>query len=141
MSDPTDASRYFAHDPEAHPAGGIGRFVDLAADVAPIEFVTGLEFRPVLGEGMMVNFVHYQPNVEAPMHSHEEEQITFVIDGAFEFDLDGEARVMRRGTAVVVPPWVTHEAACFEIDVFRPPRAVLLDAMGPDRNPPDVAGS
>ena len=55
----------------------------------------GLEFRPVVGERFMVNFVRYEPHTEAPRHAHEEEQITFVIDGEFEFDLDGDVQTMR----------------------------------------------
>ena len=83
---------------------------------------------------MMVNFVHYAPNTEAPSHAHAEEQVTFVIDGEFEFDLDGDVRTMRRGTAVHVPPGVPHgartlDSTCFEVDVFAPPRKVLLEAM------------
>jgi len=131
----TDADRYFAMDPNVAPAGGaVGRYVDVQGDVLPVEFVPGLVFRPVVGEGLMVNFVHYEPVTEAPVHSHEEEQITFVIEGAFEFELDGDVRMMRPGTAVVVPPGVPHGAktldeGCSEIDVFVPPRKVLLEAM------------
>jgi quercetin dioxygenase-like cupin family protein len=131
MSGP-DAGQYFALDPTLK-ASGEGRYVDLDA-VSPVAFVEGLEFRPVVGERMMVNFVQYEPNTEAPRHAHEEEQVTFVIDGEFEFDLDGDVRVMRRGMAVHVPPGVPHAArtldgTCFEVDVFSPPRRVLLEAV------------
>ena len=124
---------YFANDPNLE-RGGEGRYLDLAADVVPVEFVPGLEFRPVLGERMLVNFVHYRPRTVAPVHAHEEEQVTFVIEGAFEFDLDGDVRLMRPGMAVHIPPGVPHgartlESACYEIDVFSPPRKVLLEAM------------
>jgi len=134
MSEP-DAASYFALDAEFTSAG-VGRYVDYddGDQVTPVEFVPGLEFRPVAGDGTMTNFVRYQPNTEAPRHAHEEEQITFVIDGEFEFDLDGDVRTMRRGMAVVVPPGVPHGArtfdtTCFEVDVFTPPRKVLLEAM------------
>ena len=130
------ADRYFAAErPAGTPAPDRpGSYLDYERDVRPVAFVQGLEFRPVVGEGMMVNFVRYEPHTVAPVHAHEEEQITFVIDGEFEFDLDGDVRTMRRGTAVVIPPWVPHGARtldgpCFEVDVFRPPREVLLDAM------------
>ena len=127
-----DAGSYFGADPALRPAGK-GTYVELDA-VDMVEFVDGLEFRPVVGERMMVNFVHYAQNTEAPSHAHAEEQVTFVIDGEFEFDLDGDVRTMRRGTAVHVPPGVPHGArtlasTCFEVDVFAPPRRVLLEAM------------
>jgi len=127
-----DAGSYFALDPELRPTEN-GTYVDLDV-VSPVEFVEGLEFRPVIGDRMLVNFVRYEPRTEAPTHSHEEEQVTFVIDGEFEFDLDGDVRVMRRGMAVHVPPGVPHGARtldgpCFEVDVFAPPRKVLLEAV------------
>ena len=131
----TDADRYFAMEAAvARAAGAVGRYVDVRNEALPVEFVPGLVFRPVVGERLMVNFVHYEPNTEAPVHAHEEEQVTFVIEGAFQFDLDGDVRLMRPGTAVVVPPGVPHGAktldeGCSEIDVFVPPRKVLLEAM------------
>lgn len=133
MTEP-DAARYFEFDPNAAPAGVSGRYVDLDDGIEPVRFLPGLVFRPVLGEQMMVSFVTYEPDTVAPMHTHEEEQISFVIDGEFEFDLDGDKRVMRRGMAVVIPPFVPHGArtydtTCFQIDVFHPPRKILLEAM------------
>lgn len=108
-----------------------GRYVDVDA-IEPVEFVPGLEFRPVLGERTMTNFVHFEPNTEAPVHTHEEEQIVIVLDGEFEFELDGEVRTMRKGDVAVVPPWVPHgaktkETRCDEVDVFNPPRKTLLE--------------
>jgi quercetin dioxygenase-like cupin family protein len=108
-----------------------GRYVDVQA-IEPVEFVPGLEFRPVLGERTMTNFVHFEQHTEAPVHVHEEEQIVIVLEGEFEFELDGEVRTMRPGDVAVVPPWVPHGArttdtTCLEVDVFNPPRATLLE--------------
>jgi len=96
--------------------------------------VPGLTFQPVLGERLMVNFVTFEPHTEAPVHWHDEEQITYVMDGEFEFEVAGEVRTLRRGDAVVIPPNVPHgartrESGCVEIDVFHPPRQGVLDAM------------
>jgi quercetin dioxygenase-like cupin family protein len=101
-------------------------------EVPPVEFVPGLEFRPILGERTLANFVSFEPHTEAPRHVHEEEQIVIVLDGEFEFDLDGDVRVMRPGDVAVVPPWVPHGARtrdtrCYEVDVFNPPRRTLLE--------------
>lgn len=108
-----------------------GRYVDVSA-VAPVEFVPGLEFRPVLGERTMTNFVRFDPHTEAPVHVHEEEQIVLVLEGEFEFELDGDVRTMRQGDVAVVPSWVPHgartkESSCYEVDVFNPPRRSLLE--------------
>lgn len=129
----TDADRYFAMDPKLEGATG-GAYVEVDEDVAAVEFVPGLVFRPVLGDQLMANFVRYEPDTVAPLHSHEEEQITVVIEGELEFDLAGDRRTMRPGMAVVVPPGVphgarTHDTSCLEIDIFHPPRRALLELL------------
>jgi quercetin dioxygenase-like cupin family protein len=83
----------------------------------------------------MVNFVRFEPHTEAPLHWHEEEQITFVLEGELEFEVAGETWMLTRGQAVVIPPNVphgarTHDGACLEVDVFHPPRRALLETMG-----------
>jgi quercetin dioxygenase-like cupin family protein len=108
-----------------------GRFVDVSA-IAPLEMLPGLEFQPVLGEHVLVNFVSFEPHSEAPMHTHEEEQVVVVLEGEFDFTLDGHTRTMRPGDVAVIPPWVphgavTHDHPCREMDVFSPPRTTLVD--------------
>lgn len=134
MSTP-DAGEYFTLDESLERAGD-GRFLELDG-IDPVEFVPGLVFRPVLGGRVMVNWVHFDPGTEAPKHAHEEEQITFVIEGEFEFDLDGDVRVMKPGMVAVIPPGVphgarTHDSSCLEIDVFVPPRKALLELTQKD---------
>jgi quercetin dioxygenase-like cupin family protein len=132
----TDADRYFAMGHDGTATGGA--YVEVDKDIAPVEFVAGLMFRPVVGADLMANFVRFRPNTVAPVHTHDEEQITVVIEGEFEFDLAGDVRMMRPGMAAVVPPGVphgaqTHETTCFEIDIFHPPRRALLELAGRSR--------
>jgi quercetin dioxygenase-like cupin family protein len=123
---------YFAADaPRA--ADAFPRWLELD-EIATVQFAEGLTFRPVLGKDALVNFVSYEPNTIVPVHAHEEEQFTFVIDGEFEFECDGETRTLRRGSVVHIPGGVPHGArtygtTCMQIDVFSPPRRVLVDAM------------
>lgn len=124
-------SAYFS-EPTGVPTTS-GRYVEVE-DARVVRMIAGLEFRPVLGERVLVNFVRYEPNTVVPRHAHEEEQFTLVLEGEFEFDLDGDVRVMRPGTVAVIPPWVPHAArtldsTCFQIDVFSPPRQGILDAL------------
>jgi len=139
MSTP-DADEYFTLDDSLERAGD-GHYLELDG-IDPVQFVPGLVFRPVLGDRTMVNWVHFDPNTEAPKHAHEEEQITFVVEGEFEFDLDGDVRVMRPGMVAVIPAGVphgarTHDRSCLEIDVFVPPRKVLLETMRAAQADPD----
>jgi quercetin dioxygenase-like cupin family protein len=129
----TDAEQYFAGNAEAR-ASGDGTFVAWDA-LEPIEMVPGLRFQPVVGARVMANFVRFEPHTEAPLHWHEEEQISFVVDGELEFEVGGETRTLRRGEAVVIPPNVPHAArtydgSCLEVDVFHPPRRGILESMG-----------
>jgi quercetin dioxygenase-like cupin family protein len=129
----SDPDRYFAAGTSAH-SDAKGTWVKWDA-LEPFEMVPGLTFQPVIGDKVMANFVSFEPNTEAPVHWHDEEQITYVMDGEFEFEVAGEVRTMRRGDAVVIPPNVPHGArtrdtSCVEIDVFHPPRRGLLDALG-----------
>jgi quercetin dioxygenase-like cupin family protein len=129
----TDSARYFAAETD-NQRSGKGSFVKWD-DLDPIEMLPGLNFQPVLGDQVMVNFVKLDPHTEAPMHWHDEEQISIVLEGEFEFEVAGEKQILRRGQAVVIPPNVPHGArtydtSCLEIDVFYPPRAGLLEAMG-----------
>ena len=124
------STSHFSSDAGGTPTAP-GRYVDVEA-ITPVEFVPGLEFRPVLGERTMTNFVRFAPHTEAPVHVHEEEQIVLVLEGEFEFELDGDVRTMRKGDVAVVPPWVPHgartsDSPCYEVDVFNPPRRTLLE--------------
>jgi quercetin dioxygenase-like cupin family protein len=128
-----DSERYFAAH-ESTQAEGEGKWVKWD-DLEPLEVVPGLTFQPVLGDKVMVNFVSLEPNTEAPVHWHDEEQITFVLEGEFEFEVAGKKKVMRAGDALVIPPNVphgarTHDSKCLEVDVFHPPRRGLLELMG-----------
>src|SRR5580698_2295670 len=86
----TDAEEHFATTADGTPTAP-GRYVDVTA-IQSVELVPGLLFRPVVGERTMLNFVSFEPNTEAPMHVHEEEQIVLVIAGEFEFEIDGDIR-------------------------------------------------
>ncbi len=128
------ADTYFAH--ETQPEGSekrSGTWYDLDS-IDAVEFVAGLHMRPVVGDGVMVNFVSYEPGTVVPLHAHEEEQVTFVLEGEFEFEIDGETRTLRPGMAAHIPSHVPHAArtydtSCTQVDVFVPPRRVLLDLL------------
>ncbi|NHJ87694.1 MAG: cupin domain-containing protein [Asgard group archaeon] len=59
-------------------------------------------------------------------HKHPHEQIVNLISGTFEFNLNGEKRVIEPGTVVIVPSDVPHSGKaitdCYIIDVFYPVR-------------------
>jgi quercetin dioxygenase-like cupin family protein len=96
-----------------------------------VEFLPGLGFQPVLGERTMIMAVSFAPDTEAPVHAHAEEQITIVIEGELEFEIDGDISRLTPGMVALVPPFAAHgartrERSCLEYDVFNPPRQALL---------------
>ena len=104
------------------------------ADLDPLIVLPGLEFRPITTETVMTNFVAFEPNADAPMHHHDEQQIAIVLSGELTFTVGGETRVMHGGDCVVIPPNVEHGGfagpdGCQALDVFTPPRAGIVSLM------------
>jgi quercetin dioxygenase-like cupin family protein len=62
----------------------------------------------------------------APVHSHPHEQITYVLEGHFEFTMEGETSILEAGIAAVIPANVVHSGKaltdCHVLDVFYPVR-------------------
>ncbi len=110
-----------------------GRFVDVDS-IDMVSFMDGLDFRPVLGQELLVSFNSYVPNTVVPAHAHEEEQITFVVEGEVEFTIGDETRMLRPGTVAVIPPYVRHasrtyDRPCVQLDAFHPPRRAIVEAL------------
>ncbi|MFI7067678.1 cupin domain-containing protein [Kribbella sp. NPDC050124] len=123
-----DAATHFASSQGGTPAD-VGKYVDRTA-IEAAEILPGLRFQPVIGTNALLNFVSYEPHSEAPLHTHEEEQIVLVLEGELHFHVNGHDRVLRPGDVVVVPPWVPHGAhtldvPCLQVDFFTPARETL----------------
>ena len=90
--------------------------------------------RLVTGERIMLAHVYLKKGCIVPTHSHENEQLTYVLDGALRFWLgeDGkDERVIRSGEVLVIPSRLPHKAEALEdtldVDIFSPPRQDWLD--------------
>jgi quercetin dioxygenase-like cupin family protein len=90
--------------------------------------------RFVTGEHVMLAQIYLAKGSIVPKHSHENEQITWVLEGRMRLKLgeSGEQVVdLGPGDVLHIPPNVPHEAEAFEdtldIDVFSPPRADWID--------------
>lgn len=86
----------------------------------------------VHGEKGMLARLLLRKGCIVPRHSHENEQITYVLEGALKFILDDKDEVVvRAGELLVIPPNLPHSAEAMEdtidIDVFTPPRADWID--------------
>jgi quercetin dioxygenase-like cupin family protein len=89
----------------------------------------GLTRRLIASDRMMIAHVYLKKGVEVPRHSHENEQITYILEGALHFHLGekGERElIVRAGEVLVIPSYLAHSAVALEdtldVDVFNPPR-------------------
>jgi quercetin dioxygenase-like cupin family protein len=92
-----------------------------------------LDRRLVTGERIMLAHVYLKKGCIVPRHSHDNEQVTYILEGALRFKLGeaGEERIVRAGEVLVIPSNLPHEAEALEdtldLDVFCPPRQDWLD--------------
>src|SRR5256885_15754856 len=93
-----------------------------------------LDRRLITGDRMMLAHVYLKKGCIVPKHQHENEQLTYILDGALRFWVgeDGsEEMVVRAGEVLHIPSNVWHKAEALEdtldVDVFSPPRQDWLD--------------
>ena len=101
----------------------------------PTEKVTDLLSRKLItGDRMMIAQVFLKEGCVVPRHSHDNEQLTYILEGSLRFWIgeDGsEEIVVRAGEVLYIPSNVPHRAEALEdtldVDIFSPPRADWLD--------------
>ncbi|HZC42526.1 MAG TPA: cupin domain-containing protein [Acidobacteriaceae bacterium] len=94
----------------------------------PVEHLNPLIDRQfVAGERSMLARIILRKGSIVPQHSHDNEQITYVLEGALKFVIEGKERIVRGGEILVIPSNVPHSAEALEdtldLDIFCPPRA------------------
>jgi quercetin dioxygenase-like cupin family protein len=81
----------------------------------------------IVGQNVMIARVLLKKGCIVPEHSHHNEQLTYILDGALKFWIDGKEIVVRSGEVLTIPPHMPHKAEALEdtvdLDVFNPPRA------------------
>ncbi len=80
----------------------------------------------VTGENLMISRVLLKKGCVVPEHSHVNEQLTYILEGALKFWIDGKVIVVHAGEVLCIPPHMPHKAQAVEdtvdLDVFYPPR-------------------
>jgi quercetin dioxygenase-like cupin family protein len=93
-----------------------------------------IDRRLITGSNTMIAHIYLKKGGIVPLHSHHNEQITYVLEGALKFllgeDQDVEV-IVRSGEVLTIPPHLPHSAEALEdtldVDVFNPPRQDWLD--------------
>jgi quercetin dioxygenase-like cupin family protein len=107
-------------------------------DALPREQVTPhLDRQLVTGERLMLAHVHLKKGAVVPLHSHENEQMTYILNGALRLWVGAEGSASQRvydvraGEVLAIPANLPHRAEALEdtldLDVFCPPRQDWLD--------------
>ena len=105
-------------------------------DMAKERVTDHITRRVFTGDRMMIAHVYLDKGAIVPTHSHENEQLTYILDGSLRFwigdpDQGTEEIVVRAGEVLYIPSNVPHKAEALEdtvdVDVFSPPRQDWLD--------------
>jgi quercetin dioxygenase-like cupin family protein len=85
----------------------------------------------VVGEKIMMARVIMKKGAHVPLHYHHNEQMTYILEGALKFAIDGKEIVVNAGEVLCIPSNMPHEAWALEdtldLDVFTPPREDWLN--------------
>jgi quercetin dioxygenase-like cupin family protein len=89
-----------------------------------------LSRKVISGERAMVAQVFLAKDSVVPTHHHESEQLTYILEGALKFELEGREIVVRKGEVLLIPSNVPHRAVALEdtidLDIFSPIRVDWL---------------
>src|SRR5438552_15997471 len=86
-----------------------------------------LQRQLIVGHEVMLARVLLKKGCVVPMHSHVNEQLSYILEGALKFFIDGKEIVVRAGQVLTIPPNMPHQAEALEdtvdLDIFHPPRS------------------
>lgn len=100
------------------------------ADLPRMTNFAGMVQHLLTGENGMVVWSQIKAGTFTALHSHPNEQITWVLNGKLEFQLGEQKQTCGPGDLVLVPGDVPHEVLyvtdCDIIEFFTPPRLDLF---------------
>jgi len=101
-------------------------------DEIALDKVTEMLSRKIVsGEHEMLVQVYAKRGCLVPMHSHESEQMVYVLQGALRFLVAGRGITVREGEVLHIPSGTEHQTEAledtFELDLFSPIRRNWID--------------
>ena len=116
------ASRAVSEPPAPAPLQYIPWHTVALEDLNPL-----LQRQFVVGQEIMLARVLLKKGCIVPLHSHPNEQLTYIVEGALKFYVDGQEIVVHAGEVLSIPANMPHKAEALEdtvdLDVFTPPRS------------------
>jgi quercetin dioxygenase-like cupin family protein len=85
----------------------------------------------LVGTNTMLARLVLQKGAIVPQHQHFHEQMSHVVEGVLEFELEGKKVEVRAGEVLCIPPHLAHGVVALEdsvaLDIFNPPRQDWID--------------
>ena len=82
--------------------------------------------RVIHGERLTLARVYLKKGCQVPLHSHENEQMSSVVEGRLRFEIGGQEKIVGAGELIHIPSGVPHLAEALEdcvcLDIFTPVR-------------------
>lgn len=102
------------------------------ADTVPQSGEQGVERRVLAySDDLMCVENTFEKGAVGALHNHPHTQVTYVVSGAFEFEIDGVKKVVRAGDTMLKRDGVVHGCVCLEagklLDIFNPYRKDFVD--------------
>ena len=98
----------------------------LLQTLPPKQLVDGITGHYAHGQNISFGLVEIEAGAIMPIHRHVHEQITYILEGQLDMNIDGVPHTLTAGSFYVIPSNVWHGAtavtACKLIDVFAPVR-------------------
>ena len=100
---------------------------NMRTDIEPESCAEGIE-RRVLAytDELMCVENYFKKGAVGALHHHPHTQITYVVSGQFEFEIDGVKKVVNPGDSMLKKDSVPHGCVCLKegilLDIFTPMR-------------------
>ncbi|GAU75584.1 cupin domain-containing protein [Fusibacter sp. 3D3] len=101
------------------------------SEIEPFKATEGVERRVLAyNDGLMCVENKFEEGAVGSLHSHPHTQITYVISGEFEFEIEGVKKVVQAGDSMLKTDAVIHGCVCLKagilLDIFTPMRADFI---------------
>lgn len=84
-------------------------------------------------DDLMVCKIDYMKGGVGSLHKHFHSQCSYIISGVYEFEIEGEKKVLKTGDSVYIQPDAMHGCVCIEkgtmLDIFTPQREDFLHEL------------
>lgn len=94
---------------------------------------SGKNYRKVLAhnDNMMIAEVFFENGAVGNAHTHIHEQISYCLEGEFEYTIENTSKILKKGDSVFVPSNLLHSCRLLSekgtlLDVFTPQREDFL---------------